>query len=465
MRIFKSLLGLSLLAMCGYALVPLLGGWMAQWIGVPTMLAACVALPGYAISRIARRRGDDPIEATTHIFLNGLIFLFVLCFAWALTGVSLDAFRAALPVVVVALCAAVPARDRTRVEVIQPRLRRYEKQLLILFAVLALMPAIGVAITGPPLDITNDSIDHVGYVAEIARTGHPFPTTAIYISPGADGEDFRKGLLHAVYGLVARHTGVSPVDVFAVVGAFLLITMTFVVYTAARSMFRHRVAAVVAAVFFLVGTDAGVGSQMVRATFYPGRFGTAFMLMFIACALEYVHRGPTIALRWAPVYAFAATAVHVQYAVVCCACAGVMLLWKTCSSCRSWDEHFSRTIRVMLAAVAGALPFGLYRFFTAYQTNPLHQQVQDAMFVTDHWFVADPIQTWHTFGPLGIAALFCIRPLWGRRQNVPGVGYVIGAIGTYFVIEFVPFILTPLYAVLKYLVFSPRRSWWWHCSR
>lgn len=453
MRVFRSLLGLSLLAVCGYAFVPFLSGWMAQWIGIPVVWGTCVVVPGLAISRFTRRLGEDVIESTTHVLLNGLIFLFVLCFAWVLTRVSLDAFRAALPVLVIALCAAVPARDRTRVEVIRPRLRRYEKQLLALFFALALMPAIGVAITGPPLNITADTLDHAGYVAEIARTGNPFPSTAIYLAPGADGQDFRKGLLHAVYGLFARHTGVSPVDVFAVVGAFLLLTMTFVVYTSALSMLRHRVAAVVAAVFFLVGTDWGVGSPMVRAAFYPNRFGAAFMLMFIASALEFVHRGPRVALRWCAVYAFAAAAVHIQYAIMCAGAAGVILLWKPCSPCKSWDEHISRSLRVVLAAVAGALPYTLYRFFTAYQTNPLHEQVQDAVFVTPRWFIADPMQVWHTMGPMGIAALFCIKPLWGRRQNVPGAGYVIAAMLTFFAVEFIPFVVTPLYAVLKYLVF------------
>jgi len=453
MRVFRSLLGLSLLAVCAYAFVPFLKGWAAQWIGIPVMWCICVVVPGLAISRFTRRLGEDVIESTTHVLLNGLIFLLVLCFAWVLTRVSLDAFRAALPVLVIALCAYVPARDRTRVEVIRPRLRRYEKQLLALFFALALMPAIGVAITGPPLNITADTLDHAGYVAEIARTGNPFPSTAIYLAPGADGQDFRKGLLHAVYGLFARHTGVSPVDVFAVVGALLLLTMTFVVYTAAHSMLRHRVAAVVAAVFFLVGTDWGVGSSMVRASFYPNRFGAAFMLMFITSALEFVHRGPKVALRWCAVYAFAAAAVHIQYAIVCSAAAGVILLWKPCSPCKSWDEHISRSLRVVLASIAGALPYALYRFFTAYQTNPLHQQVQDAVFVTPRWFVADPVHAWHTMGPMGIAALFCIKPLWGRRQNVPGAGYVIAAMLTYLAIEFIPFVVTPLYAVFKYIVF------------
>ncbi|HKW15048.1 MAG TPA: hypothetical protein VJS69_11230 [Candidatus Krumholzibacteria bacterium] len=453
MRLFRSLLWLAILAVCAYAFVPFLEGWMREWIGIPVMFGTCVVLPGYALWRFTRPLGDDAIESITRVLLNGLIFLFVLCFAWALTHVSLDAFRAALPLLIIAMCAAVPPRDRTRIEVVKPRLRGYEKHLLILFAVLAVMPAVGLAITGPPLAITSDTIDHAGYVAEIARTGHPFPSTAIYLAPGVDGQDFRKGLLHAVYGLFTRHTGASPLDVFAVVGSFLLLTMTFTVYTFSRSVLRHRVAAVVAGVFFLAGSDWGIGSDMVRAAFYPNRFGAAFLLMFISYAIEFVHRGPKSALRWCAVFAFAAGVVHIEFAVACSAAAGVILLWKTCSPCKGWDEHLSRSLRVLLAAIAGALPFTLYRILTAYQTNPLHNQVQDAVFITPHWFAADPVQVWRNLGPLGIAALFCIKPLWGRRQNVPGVGYAIAALLTYLAIEFIPFILTPLYAVLKYLVF------------
>jgi hypothetical protein len=453
MRFIRPLLAFALLAACGYAFVPFLGGWAAVWIGIPVAWTMGVVVPGLAISQIARRLGDDPIEAATRVLLNGLVVQLALCFAWVLTGVSLDAFRAAMPVFMVGLCAAVPQKDRTRVEVIRPRLRRYEKQLLVLFAVLALAPAVGVAITGPPIAITSDTIDHAGYVAEIARTGEPFPTTAVYAAPGRDGEDFRKALLHAVYGVVTRHTGASPIDVFAVMGGLLLLTMTFTVYTASHSLLRHRVAAVVAAVFFLVGSDWGVGSDMVRASFYPNRFGAAFLLMFIASALEFAHRGPKVALRWTAVYAFAATAVHVQYAVICGVVAGVMVVWRTCSPCRGWDEHLGRTLRIALAAVAGSLPFFLYRFLTAYQTNPLHEQVQDAVFITPRWFMADPVQMWRVLGPLGIASLFCMRPLWGRRHNVPGVGYAIAALSTLLVVEFVPFVVTPLYSVLKYLVF------------
>ena len=450
----RPLLVFTALALVAYALSPLLPAWASAWIGVPILLVFCVVLPGYAVWRLTGQRSDDPLERATHIFANGLLFMLVTAFAWALTGASIDAYRTTLPILILALAALTPPRDTTRVDPLRTSIRTRDRRLLVVLALLIVQPVIGVAIVGPPLEISNDTIDHAGYVAEIARTGDPFPTTAIYFDPGADGEDFRKALLHAIYGFTVRHTGASPVDTFAIYGAFLLLVMTLVVYTTSRTLLRrHRLAAAIAVVLFLVGTDWRVGDLMVRTAFYPNRFGAAFLLLFIASAAEYVNRGPAAAVRWCVAYAFAATAVHVQYAVLVCGAAGVFVVWKPCSPLPGWGEHLQRTLRVALAAGAGAMPFALYRFMTAYQTSPLHEQVQAAMYVTDRWFMADPIRLWHTFGLLGVAALVCIGPLWSRRREVPGVGYTIAAFVTLLVIELVPFVLTPAYSVLKYLVF------------
>jgi hypothetical protein len=450
----RPLLVFAALALVAYALSPLLPAWASAWIGIPIVLVFCVVLPGYAISRLTGQRADDPLERATHIFANGLLFMLATAFAWALTGASIDAFRTTLPILILALMVLTPRRDPTRVDPLRTSIRPRDRRLLVVLALLIVQPVIGVAIVGPPLEVSTDTIDHAGYVAEIARTGDPFPTTAIYFNPGADGEDFRKALLHAIYGFTVRHTGASPIDAFAIYGAFLLLVMTLVVYTTSRTLLRrHRLAAAIAVVLFLVGTDWRVGDLMVRAAFYPNRFGAAFLLLFIASAAEYVNRGPAAALRWCAAYAFAATAVHVQYAVLVCGAAGVFVVWKPCWPLSGWGEHLQRTLSVAFAAVAGALPFALYRVLTAYQTNSLHEQVQAAMFVTDRWFMADPIRLWHIFGPLGIAAIVCIGPLWSKRRDVPGVGYTIAAFVTLLVIELVPFVLTPAYSVLKYLVF------------
>jgi hypothetical protein len=450
----RPLLVVAALTLVAYALSPLLPAWASAWIGVPIVLVFCVVLPGYAVSQLAGQRFDDPLERATHVFANGILFMLAAAFAWALTGASIDAFRTTLPVLILALMILSPPRDFTRVDPLRAPIRPRDRRLLAVLALLIIQPVIGVALVGPPLEISNDTIDHAGYVAEIARTGDPFPVTAIYFSPGTDGEDFRKALLHAIYGFTVRHTGASPVDVFAMYGAFLLLVMTLVVYTTSRTLLRrHRLAAAIAVVLFLVGTDWRAGDQMVRVAFYPNRFGAAFLLLFIAAAAEYVHRGPAAALRWCVAYAFAATAVHVQYAMLVCGVAAVFVLWKPCSPLPGWGEHLARTLRLAFAALAGALPFALYRVLTAYQANPLHDQVQAAMFVTDRWFVADPLRLWQVFGPVGIAALVCIGPLWSRRREVPGVGYAIAAFITVLAVELVPFIVTPLYSVFRYLVF------------
>ena len=437
-----------------YAFVPMLPGPLAGPAGIGIVMLMCIVVPGVAVMRATRLRVDDPLEAAAHASASGLIFLLLSTFVWVLSGATLDAFRLALPATIIALWALVPARDRTRVDPLRSPIRRRDRRFLVALALLIAMAGLGVLVVGAPMEIQNDTIDHAGYVSEIARSGEAFPTSAIYWNAGEDGQDFRKALLHAVYGFTARHTGAPPIDVLGAYGAFLLTVMALVVYTTARSLFkRHRLPAVLAVVLFLVGTDWGIGNPLVRAAFYPNRFGTAFLLLFIMAAMEYAHRGPKTALRWCAAYAFAATAVHVQYAIIVPAAGAVLVLWRTCSPCATWVEHLARTSRVVVAALAGVLPFALYRYLTAYRTNPLHEQVQAAVYITDRWFIADPARLWQVYGPIGVAALVCIGPLWRKRREVPGVGYTIAAFVTLLVVQLVPFLLTPLYSVFKYLVF------------
>ncbi len=437
-----------------YAFLPMLQGNVFAPLGILVVIVFCILVPGLAVFRATRLRADDFLEKCTHVLTCGVLFLLVCTFVWTLSGASLDAFRLALPATVVLVWALTPAPDRTRVDPLRLPIRARDRRFLIALALLILTAAGGVIVAGPPLEMTNDTIDHASYVAEIARTGEPFPTSAIYWNAGEDGQDFRKGLLHAVYGFTARHTRASPVDTLGAFGALLLLVTALVVYTSARSLFRrHRLPAVLAVVIFLLGTDWGIGDAMVRAAFYPNRFGLAFLLLFIAAAMQYLHRGPVSALRWCMLYSFGATAVHVQYAVLVPAAASVLVLWRTCSPAASWWEHLSRTLRIVGAALLGAAPFALYRYLTAYRTNPLHEQVQSAVFVTDRWFIVDPARLWHSFGLVGVAALVCIPALWRKRREIPGVGFTIAAFVTILVAQLVPFVLTPLYAVLKYLAF------------
>ncbi|MDH5271114.1 MAG: hypothetical protein OEY32_14445 [Candidatus Krumholzibacteria bacterium] len=443
-----------IIATAAYALTPYAPPVLATWVGIPVVMGYCIVLPGVLLNRTARLRGGDPLDAAALAGATGLAFLLAMAFLWAVSGVSIDAFRMALPVVILTVAARSPRRDPTRTNPVHTSIRMRDKRLLVVLALLIVQPVIGVLLTGPSTEIKSDTIDHAGYVAEIARTGDPFPTTAFYLNPGRDGEDLRKALLHTIYGFTARHTGASPLDVLGAYGGFLLLMMTLAVYSASRSLLgRHRLAAAIAVVLFLVGTDWGVSSSMIRAAFYPNRFGTAFLLLFIASAMEYMHRGPRSAVRWCAVYAFAATAVHVQYGVLVAFAAAIIVLWRTCSPCTSLGEHLQRSFRVSAWAALGAAPFMLYRWLTAYQTNPLHEQVQSAMYLTDKWFVSDPFRLLHFLGPLGFAAIVCIVPLWRLRKSVPGVGYAIAALLTFLITQLVPFVATPLYGAIRYLAF------------
>ncbi len=445
---------LLILATAAYALTPYAPPALAVPAGIPVVIAFCVILPGVLINRITRLRAADPLDSAALACANGLAFLLAMAFLWTLSGITIDAFRMAIPLVILVLAFLSPKPDATRVNPVHFPVRVRDRRLLVILALLIVQPVVGVLLTGPSTDINADTFDHAGYVSEIARTGDPFPTTAVYFDAGADGEDFRKGLLHAIYGFTSRHTGASPLDVLSAFNGFLLLVMILVVYSASRSLLgSHRLAAAIAVVLFLVGTDWGICGQWIRSSFYPNRFGMAFLLLFIASAMEYLHRGPSRLLHWAAVYAFAATAVHVQYGILVAFAAATILLWRTCSPCGSVGEHLGRSVRIAWWGAMGVSPFMVYRIATAYSANPLHVQVQSAMFVTDKWFVSDPFRLWHVLGPLGVAAIVCIGPLWRFRKSVPGVGYGIAAMVTFLITQLVPFVATPLYGMLSYITF------------
>jgi len=429
--------------------------WLAP-IAIFFLLTYTILLPGWALTRFFRAHPSDAFEAIALWAVHGLGVLMAFCFLWAISGVSLDIARWVLAAVVLVLATVAPAQDDSRPATPNTDTTPGEKKGLVVLAVVTLLTMTAVFAAGPMTDFQSDSIDHIGYVEEIARTGEAFPTTAFYKDPGADGADLRKNFLHAAYGLFKVQTGVDTTVLFACIGAFLIGVAILAVYTSAVWMFYTRAVGIVSAILFVVSYRQGLVGDFLRSAYYPNRFGVAVLLMFIAAAaLAMRGRRP---LWLCSVYAFTAVAIHMQYAVLVALVVGVMALWKTCSVDATWPQHIRRTLTLAFAAGAACAPVFLYRFFTAYQRNELHDQLQGVMFYTEKWFASDPIAVWHWVGPVGVAALVASVVLWPLRKKTPGVGYTSAALLTMLFIHIVPFVFTPLYHKLSYLVFRIDRA-------
>lgn len=421
-------------------------------VGLPFLLLYTVVLPGAALGRLLPGGNPDVFEKVTLWFFRGLIVLLFCCFVWALSGLSAAAFKLSLPVVFALLIwwSDLKAKAGAAGE---PPSSRNSRLPLVLMGLLLLALFILLLSAGAAVDYSKDSPDHIGYVNEIAETGKPFPTTAIYKDPGANGADLRKGLLHAVYGFYERYLGADAVDLFRGINAFWSLLLLLAVYTTANRLFRNRTVAVLSSVFFLLGFEEGIRNYFVRTTFFPNRIGLGFLLLFLSAALGYIERRERRLLAEASLYAFAAAAVHIQYVVLVAAAVLSIGFWKTCFPACSYRDHFLRFFYVGAAAFLGMLPYAVYRYFTAYQANELHQQIQGVVFLGKSLFVVDPTQIYASTGLIGVASVFCVLPLWKRRRDNPGLGYLIASTLTIIVTVFNPVFSPVLYKVITYLVF------------
>ena len=421
-------------------------------VGFPFLLLYTIVLPGKNLGRLLPDRDCDVFETVTLWFFRGLFVLLFCCFVWALSGLQMTVFRLSLPVFFALLTVWSDLKESPDYTG-ESRPIQGGRLPVALLGLLLLSLFVLLLSAGAAVDYSKDSLDHVGYVNEIAETGRPFPTTAIYKDPGADGADLRKGLLHAVYGFYESYLGVDAIGLFTGINAFWSLLLLLTVYTCANRLFRNRYVAVLSAVFFLLGFEEGIRNYFIRTTFFPNRFGLGFLLLFLTAALEYVERRERRLLLASSLYAFAAAAVHIQYVVLVAAAVLSIGLWKTCFPACSFRDHFLRFFYVGAAAFLGLLPYAVYRYLTAYRASDLHQQIQGVVFLGNGLFVVDPAQIYASAGPLGIASVFCLFPLWKQRRENPGLGYLIASTLTVLVTVFNPVLSPILYKVITYLVF------------
>jgi len=426
-------------------------GAVGTAFGPPLFLIWTVLVPGRTIAGWLGGPADDALEAAAGWMLFGLTTALGAAFVWALADWDVLTYATVAGIVPALLLLVAPAHDRTRIRERRAPAARERVARIALVGLIVLLGS-AVLVGGPPMEFNRDTLDYIAYTNEVATTGEAFPITEFYRDPGADGADLRKGLLHAWFGAARAWLGVDTVYLFAWLAALLLAAAAVIVYGATRRIFDDAFTAALAAILFLLCYDGGPSSDLIRSWFYPSRFGLT-VLLAISAAVVQLYRRPTATGTIAcALLAFTAVAVHIQYAVLVPFVVLIVLLWKTCAPRTSWAGHIRALAVPALAVAAGILPYGAYRYVSAYQASELHTQVQGAVFVLGDWFVIDPVLAWTDSGWLMLAALLCIVPLWPMRRANAGVGFVIASIFTVLLIQYNPLVLTPLYDVVTYLV-------------
>ena len=480
--------------------------------GIPFVFLYAVFLPGFLLAPRIGLRGSDVLEKITTASLAGLAGFMAVAFIWALTGLPLGLMRLALPVLIVLLAGWALARRRAPIERKAtvnenppanagmapsddpPRpLERGEKILLAVFSIVLVLVIALVLRAGVPLVFTSDTLDHVAYVAEIAETQELFPTTSFYIDPGSNGADLRKGLLHVFYGFSAAYLHMEALAVLTAMNALLAVLLLLSVYTSGWMLFGSRAVAVLSSVLFLIALDEGLRGTAMRQSFFSHRFGIAFFLVALAYGLRYMEKpkrvasspaaqrpaaqppaaqspatpSPTEPSAAAPsrgllfpaallpvaLFSFAAIAVHIFFGVILVFAGLTILAWRFCFPRDDTGNHFSRVFPLGLAVAAGVLPFGLYRYLTAFpEANDLHKEIQGVVFLTNNLYIADPYEVFRWFGPVGLFSLVAVPALWKHRKKHAGLGYVFASYFSLIAIVFNPVLLPPVRSAMTYLI-------------
>ncbi len=448
-RIYEAAAFLLLTALYYIAPWKSLPGSPEIW-GIPFLFGYIVLFPGVFVGRLLGRTVDDRTAALTAAALYGLSFFLAVAFAWTLAGARLGLLLESYPAFTALLLVSWAIRGGGRAG--EPHATGSTRSALIV-----IIPCIVVFFllwkSGPSIGFTKDTLDHAAYVNEINKTGEAFPLTEFYVDAGENGKDVRKGLLHFFYGFSARYLGSDALPVLGAWNAVLAVLFVLSIYAATLALFADGRIASLSALIFLVSLLSGVGGTTIRETYYGNRFGFAFFMFELVFILRYLERKDARSLLDCMIFAFAAAAVHIFYAVVSCFALAVAAVWKICFPRMGFREHVSRIVTAGLVAGAGMAPYAFYRYVTAYgQPNEIHSQIQGVLYLTQSLFIADPVRLYTWFGLAGASTFLAPLFLWKEREKETGLGYLFAASFTIPIVLLNPILLVPLHRLLTYLV-------------
>ncbi|NIM20014.1 MAG: hypothetical protein GTO51_07155 [Candidatus Latescibacteria bacterium] len=427
-----------------------LPGSAEAW-GIPFLFVYALLLPGAIVRRALVPRCEELITRISLSALCGLLYFLFVSFIWALFAASIGSLETYFPVTLIPIVslpffAGESASGFTKRE---KALRAGTLVTLIVCAVVFFL----VWRSGVPISYLMDTFDHVGYVSEMQETGEIFPTSAFYVDAGENGKDIRKGLLHVLYAFSTGYLGIEALACLEAWNAFFAVLLFLSIYAVAFAFFGNTWIATISSAFLLLWLEGGISEESIRESFYSNRFGLVFFLFLLVFIFRFLEKREKRALVLCAFFGFAASAVHIFYAVLVAFAVALIAVWKVCFSSPSIRAHLSRTFLCGTAAMIGIAPYAIFRFFTAYrQPNELHKEIQRIVYVGGGLFIADPSKLFLWSGPLGLAAFLTAFALWKYRKQYAGLGYLLAACFTIPLVLMNPILLPPLHKAMTYLV-------------
>jgi hypothetical protein len=283
----------------------------------------------------------------------------------------------------------------------------------------AALAALHAGTLGTVVTLDSDSPDHVATVRRILETGEPFPAEVAVRTPGVAVPDPRKGWWHAEIALVARLSGLDPVDAWRALAGVLAPFAVLIAAAFGLLVAGGAGAALTAWAALLLGAGQWAWFPL-RKLAFGSMLAEPLTLAVVVAVLADLAR-PTRGSRvTALLLAAAASAVHLFPAVhlpLVLAALGVGL-WLRGEEA-SLRRRFAATA---LAAAAAAWAVALPRVLaTAGPTDPLHGEPQGLLILAKGLAVVSPGVLWDWMGPLWVLFPLSWPALWRGARGRPAV--------------------------------------------
>jgi hypothetical protein len=322
---------------------------------------------------------------------------------------------------------------------------------LALGAILAL--ASGLAFyAGGNFGYDTDAPAHIAGVREMIERDRVLPRTAFYADGDGVSVDPRFGTFHVALAVTSRLAGLDPARMWDLLPGVLAPLALVVFYALARRLLRSESVALFAVLLALI-TFGDAGRGMFSRLAYGNYMGIVLTWGVLAFSMHFA-LGDTrpAALGLVALGAFAAVATHVFSVVAIGFALGTFLL---ALLLLRGIRHAGvvRAARVLLAALAGALPPLLWRMRYASATiNPLHTQSQGLLHLGDGLFVFQPGLWWPYLGGVGALGALLGLLLWRRVREGDAEIYLAALSLAPFLVLLNPVLPPALEPTLGYLV-------------
>ena len=317
-------------------------------------------------------------------------------------------------------------------------------------AVAALLAAVHVAHTGPPLSVLSDSPDHIGTIRRMLASGDAFPVDAFFSDAGPAGADPRKGLWHPGVALVCSLSGTDPVVAWS--GLAALLAALYVLNAASFAfLLGGPLAAAVGGWALLLTYGGGLGTQYLAEAVFSTKLADQLALATSAALLRDLEvrdarsRAAVLGLALGTIttHLFGAIQFVVTFGAL-----GAGLLWRE----RGGSRLLQRLVTTSLVCALAALPYVVYRASHAYApANPIHTEPQGLLELAPGVMVVSFGALWDWMGPVWI--LFpCSLVLWARAAAAPAALYLLTSTLAVFALMFLPPVVALLEPRLGYLL-------------